>query len=386
MGEPVRIFISHHRSPDEDAITRRLAADLQAAGADVWLDTERIPSGDFVGKINEGLAGRQWLVLVMTPEAIKSTWVRAEVNAALNQVNAGRMLGVIPVVASVCDEGDIPLLWASLQRYDATRDYQGAVAGLLRALGIATPSQAPVTATPMPPVPVRRPPLRLSRRGVVISAVSILLVVVVVSTLLVLGILPFPGSQGSASAQNLYRQITSGRPAVNDSLNSPTENLWDTGGGCSFAQGAYSVTVSQADRTSECYENFATYSNFVFQAAVSITSGDAAGLVFRAQAATGPRYRFAVFLNGSYNLVLASTEFQSAPLVSGVSSLIRTGVNNLSVLVTGNTIDLFINGQFVKSYTVNSGNAPALGKIGVFAYEATTTTVAVFSSVRVWTM
>lgn len=59
MPDPVRVFVSHHHSVDEDAFTARLVADLKATGADVWVDEEGITSGDFVHKINEGLAGRQ---------------------------------------------------------------------------------------------------------------------------------------------------------------------------------------------------------------------------------------------------------------------------------------------------------------------------------------
>jgi hypothetical protein len=57
MAEQVRVFVSHHHSPDEDAFTARLVEDLKAAGADVWVDTTGIPSGRFVAKISEGLAG-----------------------------------------------------------------------------------------------------------------------------------------------------------------------------------------------------------------------------------------------------------------------------------------------------------------------------------------
>jgi hypothetical protein len=393
MREQVRVFVSHHRSPTEDAFTNRLVADLQTAGADVWLDTERIPSGDFVSKINEGLAGRQWLVLVMTPDAIKSTWVRAEVNAAISQVNAGRMLGVIPVVAMACDESDIPLLWANLQRYDATRDYQAAVAGLLHAFGVTSPGQAPVAAapvpavaTPVPTVPDKKPGARQSRRRVVLSAVSILLVAVVMVTLFLSGILPNPFSQ---SPQDLFRQITSGRPQESDSLTSSSQSLWDVNTSCSFTQGAYSITSSQADRTSECYDNLSTYSNFLFRATVSITTGDSAGLVFRSKDATGtaPRYRFAVYQNGNYNLAYAPTQYGSSPLVSGASSRIGSGANTLAVIAKDNTMYLFINNQFVNSYTETSHSAPTLGKIGVFAYNVQSpTTTAEVSSVEVWSI
>jgi hypothetical protein len=33
MADQVRVFVSHHHSPEEDAFTARLAPDLEAAGA-----------------------------------------------------------------------------------------------------------------------------------------------------------------------------------------------------------------------------------------------------------------------------------------------------------------------------------------------------------------
>jgi hypothetical protein len=44
MPEPVRIFVSHHHSPEEDIFTARLVADLEAAGVEVWVDTKGIAS------------------------------------------------------------------------------------------------------------------------------------------------------------------------------------------------------------------------------------------------------------------------------------------------------------------------------------------------------
>jgi TIR domain/Restriction endonuclease len=139
MSEPVRVFVSHHHSPKEDAATARLVADLQAAGADVWVDYQGVASGSFVQKINEGLSGRQWLVLVMTNAALGSQWVQNEVNAALHQVALGRMRGVIPLMMTRCDDAVIPPLWAQLQRYDATNGYHTARDGLLRAMGLSLP-------------------------------------------------------------------------------------------------------------------------------------------------------------------------------------------------------------------------------------------------------
>ncbi len=163
---PLRVFVSHHHSPEEDAFTAHLIADLEAAGADVWVDTSGITSDDFVQKISEGLAGRQWLVLVMTPEAVASPWVRREVNAALNEHTAGRMLGILPLVMQPCQEQDIPMLWRTLHRYDATRDYQVAIAGLLWALGLATAPKA------RPAIPPERFPKRLADLGYVARSIG----------------------------------------------------------------------------------------------------------------------------------------------------------------------------------------------------------------------
>lgn len=117
----------------------------------MWVDNQRIKSDDFVKKINEGLAGRQWLVLVMTPDALRSEWVEAEVNAALHRLRQRRMSGVIPIVAKPCDDEDIPPLWGTLHRYYATDGYEAARDGLLRAMGLT-----PVAAIE-PPDPVESP-------------------------------------------------------------------------------------------------------------------------------------------------------------------------------------------------------------------------------------
>jgi toxoflavin biosynthesis protein ToxD len=167
MADQVGVFVSHHHSPEEDIFTARLVADLEAAGADVWVDDARITSDDFIRKINEGLTGRQWLVLVMTPDALRSQWVQAEVNAALLQVRQGRMLGVIPLVAQSCNEADIPPLWATLQYYDAIRGYDTVRGGLLSALGL-TPGRSAPPVQPAPPsyqAPPGRFPPRLAELG-----------------------------------------------------------------------------------------------------------------------------------------------------------------------------------------------------------------------------
>jgi chromosome partitioning protein len=96
-----------------------------------------IDYNDFIEAINDGFIGRQWLILVLSPDSVVSPWVKMEVNAALARVAKGHMRAVIPIVARSVDTLAVPILWDALQRYDATRDYDAAVGELLDALKLS---------------------------------------------------------------------------------------------------------------------------------------------------------------------------------------------------------------------------------------------------------
>lgn len=144
-----RIFVSH--SSLDDAITRRLVADLRVGGAQVWMDETDIRQGDFITKINEGLANCDVMVLVLTPNSLRSKAVEMEVNAALNLVRLGRLQSVVPFLAQPCDMSQVPPIWATLHYYDGVKDYPGAVAGLLRAMDLDPHASNPLTAQPIAP-------------------------------------------------------------------------------------------------------------------------------------------------------------------------------------------------------------------------------------------
>lgn len=129
-----RVFVSHSHADNE--FTERLVSDLSRHGAQVWVDREDIPEGSLMERINEGLSNAEWLVLVQTPAALRSNFVRAEVNAALTRVMTGLMQGVLPIIAAPCAPQEIPPLWQTLLYYDATQDYAAALAQLVHALGL----------------------------------------------------------------------------------------------------------------------------------------------------------------------------------------------------------------------------------------------------------
>jgi hypothetical protein len=136
MAQP-RVFVSH--SSEDAQFANRLSDDLRASGADVWLDSSHMASGDFVARINQALANRDVVVLVLTPAALKSQWVTQEFNAAITRVHQGLMRQPIVIMARPCPPSDVPPLWNVYHRYDATNDYTGAWHGVARELGLSTP-------------------------------------------------------------------------------------------------------------------------------------------------------------------------------------------------------------------------------------------------------
>ena len=135
----LKVFVSHSNADNE--FTRRLVADLRNRGATVWVDFDDIDTGDFAATINQGMDNCDWMVVVLTPASLKSKWVVMEVNAAMNMKADGYLKGVVPIVAAPFQPVDLPPIWRTLQRYDATEDYDRAFNGLCKALGLAPPSQ-----------------------------------------------------------------------------------------------------------------------------------------------------------------------------------------------------------------------------------------------------
>lgn len=71
-----------HASEDKETV-RRLAADLMAAGIDVFFDEWEIRSGDSLRrKIDDGLGKCTHFIAVLSPVSIQKPWVNAEMDAA----------------------------------------------------------------------------------------------------------------------------------------------------------------------------------------------------------------------------------------------------------------------------------------------------------------
>ena len=96
------IFLSH--TWKDKSFARRLAGDLRASGARVWIDEAEIRLGDsLLEKIQEGIDSMDYLAVVLSPDSVASEWVKREVNVALNQEIAGKTVKVLPLLYRKCE-------------------------------------------------------------------------------------------------------------------------------------------------------------------------------------------------------------------------------------------------------------------------------------------
>jgi uracil-DNA glycosylase len=127
-----RAFISHCMQDADFA--QRIAAGLRAQGIDVWIAPDSIrPGEEFVDAIQRGLSGTTHFVLVMSPEAFESQWVKLEINTAIRLERDGH-LAISPVLYRDCKP---PLLLGNFQWLNYSGDDTSIVHRLMSQIGPA---------------------------------------------------------------------------------------------------------------------------------------------------------------------------------------------------------------------------------------------------------
>jgi len=123
-----RIFISYSRR-DLDFV-EQLAADLQAAGLDVWYDLYGLEGGQrWRIEIEKAIRESQYVIVVLSPDSVVSTWVEEEILYARNLKRK-----IVPLFYKPCD---IPLGFQTLHFIDVQESkYFQNFKEILRALDI----------------------------------------------------------------------------------------------------------------------------------------------------------------------------------------------------------------------------------------------------------
>ena len=145
---PKDIFISYSRR-DQEFVTR-LASDLNAQVAGVWFDQSAIQLGEnWHDEIMEGIRECKAFILVLSPDAAESRYVREEVNKALE-------LGkpIFPVVYRAGQwSGELQELVREIQTLDLrsgsyTNNFQKLVDGLIEVGAIKSSAERPFLRQP----------------------------------------------------------------------------------------------------------------------------------------------------------------------------------------------------------------------------------------------
>ncbi|MEK6300912.1 MAG: toll/interleukin-1 receptor domain-containing protein [Acidobacteriota bacterium] len=98
----MKVFINYSRK--DQALADKVVAALEDAGLDAWYDKREImPGENWARKISKGLKESDAMVVLLTPDALESDFVRANIDFALSESAYDRRL--IPVL--VGEPGDI---------------------------------------------------------------------------------------------------------------------------------------------------------------------------------------------------------------------------------------------------------------------------------------
>jgi hypothetical protein len=115
-----KAFLSH--STKDMEIASKLARDLTAKRVDVWYADWAIKPGDSLRrKIDEGIEGASYFLVLLTPASLKSEWVQTELDAGMVKRIEGSCR-LIPIILDLSHD-QVPvtmrtLKWVSLNPYD----------------------------------------------------------------------------------------------------------------------------------------------------------------------------------------------------------------------------------------------------------------------------
>jgi hypothetical protein len=191
--------------------------------------------------------------------------------------------------------------------------------------------------------------------------------------------------------QNLYKNASSGAPALDDPLSDNNKGFgWiegtnNDGGTCAFTGGAYHVSQSNTQYFNYCVAS-SDFSNFVFEVQMKIIKGDAGGVIFRADTTSNKFYVFDVGQDGTYEIFSCTANSCDHTLTSGTSTVIKQGLNQtnlIAVIAQGSIIGLYVNHQLIDHVDDRTYSS---GQIGVIAlpYRSGNPTEVSYNYAKVW--
>lgn len=175
-----------------------------------------------------------------------------------------------------------------------------------------------------------------------------------------------------------------------DSLTSSSSNWDSSGSACQFTAAGYQVSDAQLNTYQPCPHS-GTFSDFAYQATMTITQGDCGGLLFRG-IDNNNFLRFDVCQDGTYNIAeKVNGHFTPLYPKNHASSAIQQGSskqNTIAVTVQGDTVNMYVNGQNpidTATDKILTSSAFSQGPIALVAVDTANPTTVVYTNAVVWT-
>jgi hypothetical protein len=130
---PREVFLSH--ASRDRRFANRIAETLRRHGVPVWYSqTNLVGSQQWHDEIGKALARCDWFAIVLSPSALRSTWVRRELLYALNTPRLVER--IVPILHRPCDTEKLSWTLNSVQRVDFRRPFDAGCRELLRVWGL----------------------------------------------------------------------------------------------------------------------------------------------------------------------------------------------------------------------------------------------------------
>jgi hypothetical protein len=132
-GLPKEVFLSH--ASKDRRFASRIAAILRNHGVPVWYsETNLLGAQQWHDEIGAALARCDWFVILLSPAATRSKWVKRELLFALRTARYEEK--IVPVKCKPCDSAKLSWTLDDFQTVDLTGNFEDGCRSLLRTWGI----------------------------------------------------------------------------------------------------------------------------------------------------------------------------------------------------------------------------------------------------------
>lgn len=130
---PNEVFLSHSNLDQPFAIS--IVEMMRRHGVPLWYSqTNIIGAQQWHDEIGAALKRCDWFALILSPNSVKSIWVKREVLFALNDNRYAEK--IVPLLYQPCDFNQLSWTLSLLQLVDFTQDFDHGCRDLLRIWGL----------------------------------------------------------------------------------------------------------------------------------------------------------------------------------------------------------------------------------------------------------